>query len=52
MVLTDAEPQSARSSRPASAIRPPRGLGCAARCYAVTLQRSFSDVQEHAPGVD
>jgi hypothetical protein len=50
---TDAEPsQSARSSDPASAIGPPRGLGRAARCCAVTRQRSFSDVQEHALAVD
>jgi hypothetical protein len=35
MVVTDAEPpQPARSSRPASAIGPPRGLGGAARCCA------------------
>jgi hypothetical protein len=48
---TDAEPsQSARTSDPASAIGPPRGLGRAARCCADTMQRSFCDVQEHARG--
>src|SRR6266480_4978699 len=42
MVLTDAEPsQPARSSRPASAIGPPRGLGGAARCCADSMERSF-----------
>jgi hypothetical protein len=35
-------------SRVSTAIRGRR----AARCYAVTMQRSFSDVQEHARAVD
>jgi hypothetical protein len=49
MVVTDAEPpQPARSSHPASAIGPPRGLGGAARCCADTMERSFDDVQEQA----
>ena len=41
MVVRDAEPRPARSSRPASAIGPPRGLGGAARCCADTMERSF-----------
>ena len=41
-MVTDAEPfQPARSSDPASAIGPPRGLGGAARCCADSMERSF-----------
>ena len=47
MVVTDAEPDGSLLS-PASAVRPPRGLGGAARWCAGTRERSFEHVQEQA----